>query len=143
MVVATAVIAAPTIVRGACASETSDGKEEGVSKKIIEVGQDIPSPDYVNANIRAMEKRPFDGVTMRLPNDVGAGRIFDVKAWDATDDGRAKKQQREMATLSSISWGERFTDNFVLLYARSTMDWFSDDDWAKVLENVRFCARAA
>ena len=114
-----------------------------MDKKIIEIGQDRPSPEYVKANIRDMEQRPFDGIAMQLPSDVGAGMIFDVKAWAAAAEGRAEKQRRELATLSSIAWGERFTDNFVMVYARSTMDWFSDADWAKVLENVRFCARAA
>lgn len=112
-------------------------------KRIIEIGQDIPTPDHVRANIRTMEQRPFDGVAMRLPHDVGGGLVFDVAVWDATAAQRADKQRQEVETLSSIEWGSRFTDNFVMLYARSTMDWFSDGDWAKVVEHVRFCARAA
>jgi hypothetical protein len=114
-----------------------------MGKKIIEIGQDIPSPEYVRDTIRTMENRPFDGVTMRLPGDVGRGLIFDVEEWESVAEGRAEKQRRAMETLESIEWGERFTDNFVMLYARSTMDWFSDEDWAKVAEHVRFCARAA
>jgi len=112
-------------------------------KKLIEIGQDIPTPEYVKGNLHTMERKPFDGVVMRLPHDVGGGLIFDVEAWEETAPGRAEKQGQQLETLSSIEWGDRFTDNFVMLYARSTMDWFSDEDWAKVLENVRFCARAA
>ncbi len=114
-----------------------------MKKKIIEIGQDIPTPDYVRANIRTMEQRPFDGVAMRLPHDVGGGLVFDVEVWDAAAAERADKQRQEVQTLSSIEWGSRFTDNFVMLYARSTMDWFSDEDWAEILAHVRFCARAA
>jgi hypothetical protein len=112
-------------------------------KKVIECGQDIPSPAYVHQHLRAMEQRPFDGIVMRLSSEVGAGNVFDVVAWDASGERRSERQRQELETLSSIRWGERFTDNFVIIYARSTMDWFSDEDWARVLENVRFCARAA
>jgi hypothetical protein len=114
-----------------------------MSKKVIECGQDIPSPAYVQQHLRTMEQRPFDGVVMRLPMEVGGGRLLDVAVWDSVAEGRAERQRQELETLASIGWGERFTDNFVMLYARSTMDWSSDADWAKVLENVRFCARAA
>lgn len=112
-------------------------------KKVIEVGQDSPPPDYVKANTRTMEKCPFDGVAMHLPADVGGGLIFDVKAWNELRGELSRNQARELTALSSIQWGERLTDNFILVYARSTMDWFSDADWRNVLENVRFCARAA
>jgi len=114
-----------------------------MSKKVIECGQDIPSPAYVQQHLRTMEQRPFDGVVMRLSSEVGAGNVFDVVAWHATAEGRSERQRQELRTLSSIDWGERFTDNFISIYARSTMDWFSDAEWEKVLEHVRFCARAA
>jgi hypothetical protein len=112
-------------------------------KKLIECGQDIPSPEYVKQQLRVMETRPFDGVVMRLSPEVGGGNVFDVRAWEALADGRSQRQRQELGTLSAIDWGERFTDDFIITYARSTMDWFADADWAKVLENARFCARAA
>jgi len=106
-----------------------------MSKKVIECGQDIPSPAYVQQHLRTMERRPFDGVVMRLPAEV--------VAWDGTLEGRRAHARRELEALAAIEWRGPFTDNFVILHGRSTMDWFSDADWAKVLENVRLCARAA
>lgn len=108
-------------------------------KKLIEFGWDVPSPRQARDNVRAMERRPFDGVVLRLPEEVGGGRIFDVAAWAAADPAR---RADELATLADISW-ERFTDNFVALYAASNMDWFDDEDWEGVLAHARFCARAA
>jgi hypothetical protein len=131
------------VAAGAAAYAATQHQESSMSKKVIECGQDIPSPAYVQQHLRTMEQRPFDGVVMRLSSEVGAGNVFDAVAWDAAAEGRSERQRQELETLSSIGWGERFTDNFVIIYARSTMDWFSDADWAKVLENVSFCARAA
>ena len=48
-----------------------------------------------------------------------------------------------MAVLSAIPRSTILTDNFVVMYGASTMDWFSDGDWDAVLENTRYCARAA
>ena len=109
-------------------------------KKIVEFGWDMPSPATLRDNIRTMEKRPFDGVTIRLPDDAGGGCVFDVAKWSkATPDAC----ERELKILAAIPRGKTFTDNFLTVYGASTMDWFSDTDWKKVLEHVRFCARAA
>jgi len=35
-------------------------------KKIIEFGWDMPGTDFVKQNIGQMEKRPFDGLVVRL-----------------------------------------------------------------------------
>lgn len=108
-------------------------------KKLIHFGWDVPAPGDVLADARAMERRPFDGVVMRLPDEVGGGKIFDVALWDRS---RPERRAEEVATLGRIGW-ERFTDNFVALYAASTMDWFDDEDWVRIVANARFCARAA
>lgn len=104
------------------------------AKKLLEYGWDVPDPEYIRDHIREMEKRPFDGVVFRLPGT--GGHIFDVKAWDEA------KLKPQLEILSAIKWG-RFTDNFLILYAASTMDWFSDEDWKSVLAHARFAARAA
>ncbi len=109
-------------------------------KKLIEFGWDMPSPAFLRDNIRTMEKRPFDGVAIRLPDDAGGGCVFDVVKWSkASPDAR----ERELRILADIPPGATFTDNFITVYGASTMDWFREADWKRVLENVRFCARAA
>ncbi len=102
-------------------------------KKLIEYGWDVRTPAYVRDHIREMEKRPFDGLIMRLA--VG-GRIFMLKPW--TEEMLAPDYE----ALQAIKW-DKFRDNFLCMYAASNMDWFSDQDWALVLNKVRLIAHGA
>ena len=105
-------------------------------KKLIEYGWDVPTPEYVRDHIQEMEKRPFEGVMFRLPNS--GGRVFDIANWEKNK----AALQGQIKIASAIKWS-RFTDNFLSMYAASTMDWFSDSDWEKVLSAVEFNARVA
>jgi len=102
-------------------------------KKLIEYGWDVPLPSFVVQHIREMEQRPFDGLIMRVPN---IGSIFENKKWDEAE------VAAEFQALEQIKW-DKFTDNFIVMYAASTMDWFSDADWESVVHNVGLCAKAA
>ena len=107
-------------------------------KKLIEYGWDVQFPAYVARNVREMEKRPFDGIVMRTDAD-GFSHVFYNKQLSYAQTADYLK------AMESIRW-EKFTDNFFMMYARSNMDWFSDEDWAPdgwVLRNVRLCAKAA
>jgi hypothetical protein len=112
--------------------------EAGPGKKLIEYGWDARSPAYVVEHIREMEKRPFDGIVVQTaPNSFS-----DVFYNKELDD---EQTAAYLKAMESIQW-EKFTDNFFMMYARSNMDWFSDEDWAPdgwVLRNVRLCAKAA
>ncbi len=102
-------------------------------KRLIEYGWDVPAPSYIEAHIAEMRQRPFDGLILRLPN---AGQVFEAKRWPR------EEVAGELEALGRIEWG-RLTDNFIILYAASTMDWWSDADWECVLDNVGLCAEAA
>ena len=102
-------------------------------KKLLEYGWDVPQPDYVAEHIREMEQRPFDGILMRVG---GLGKVFDPVAHTRED------YAAQFEALERIEWGT-FTDNFLMMYAASKMDWFSDDDWAIVVDNVKLIASAA
>ena len=103
------------------------------TKKLIEYGWDVPAPSYIRDNIRQMEQRPFEGLILRVPQ---IGSVFANKKWDEA------AVAGEFKALEQIGW-RRFTDNFIIMYAASTMDWFSDADWECVLHNVALCAKAA
>ena len=103
------------------------------TKKLIEYGWDVPAPSYIRDNIRQMEQRPFEGLILRVPQ---IGSVFANKKWDEP------AVAGEFKALEQIGW-RRFTDNFIIMYAASTMDWFSDADWECVLHNVALCAKAA
>lgn len=104
-----------------------------LEKKLIEYGWDVPKPSFVAEHIREMEERPFEGLIMRVPN---IGVIFRNEKWDEAE------VAEEFAALESIEW-DKFTDNFIVMYAKSSADWFSDADWECVLHNVGLCAKAA
>jgi len=55
------------------------GQQPLASKKLIEYGWDVPNPAYIRANIREMEKRPFDGLIFRLP---GGTNVLSKAKWD-------------------------------------------------------------
>lgn len=113
------------------------------TKKIIEVGWDQfykADPAYIRDNIREMEKRPFDGIIFCLPDLVAGfengGRVFHVQGWNE------EKLKPQLKVLSEIKW-DKFTDNFLTMFAASTMDWFNDEHWQTVLAHTRFMAQAA
>ena len=102
-------------------------------KKLIEYGWDTPRPTFVEKNIREMEKRPFEGVIMRI------GEIANAFSNEKFSE---EKMAAELAAAGRIEWN-KFTDNFLIMNSRSTMDWFSDADWEAVLHNIGLNAKIA
>ena len=102
-------------------------------KKLIEYGWDVRNPVYVREHIRDMEKLPFDGLIMRMA--VG-GRVLVKEKW------AEESVADDFEHLRNTEWGT-FTDNFIIMYAASEVDWFSDADWEAVCHNVGLTARAA
>jgi len=106
-------------------------------KKLIEYGWGVRQPSYVSEHIREMEKKPFDGII--LGDHANFSDVFWHKELDE------KRVAADLKAMASIKW-EKFTDNFYMMWARSNMDWFSEEDWAPegwVLRNARLCAKAA
>jgi len=106
------------------------------AKKVIQYGWDRPTPEFLRDHLAEMETRPFDGVVFRLPGD--GGEVFNIDKWDE----EKPEMQRQIQLLTALKW-HRFTDNFLVIRATSTMDWFSDSDWEKVLSKASLAARAA
>jgi hypothetical protein len=113
------------------------------AKKIIEFGWDQvygAKPEYIRDNIRKIEERPFDGIVFCISDpddneDIG-GRVFNTKKWDE------EKLKPKLKVLEDIKW-DKFTDNFLSMFAASSMDWFSDKDWDIVTRHAKFMALAA
>jgi hypothetical protein len=104
-------------------------------KKLIEYGWDVPSPDFLPANIQSMEQRPFDGIVVKLT--VGP-YIFTHTPY--LEDKFT--QDREDLKRTAFS---RFTDNFLIIWASSEQGWnfLSDSDWTAAEQNLRSFARTA
>ena len=56
--------------------------QERLRKKVVEYGWDVPYPDFVQQNIREMEKRPFDGIIFRTKE---YNHAFDIRLWKQAD----------------------------------------------------------
>jgi len=106
------------------------------AKKLIELGWDMPTAEYVRENIREMEKKPFDGLIFHLAGWPESGNVFSRKKWDEA------KLQGALDACRDIAW-QKFTDNFIGVLSASDMDWFSDADWEAVRYNLDILARAA
>jgi hypothetical protein len=108
--------------------------QQASAVRLVEYGWDTPHPEFVRAQITEMERRPFNGVVMRLPD--GGGDVFRPEAWDA------ETLAVQLPILRGIRW-QTFDSNFLAMYAASSMDWYNDADWRVVLEHAAFMARAA
>jgi len=116
-----------------CPSAEAPAGVRALDKKLIEYGWDVPFADEVRANIRQMERRPFDGLIFKLR---GGGKVLTPAPW--TEAQFAKDYE----ALRQTQW-QRFTDNFVIMWAASKQDWFSDEHWRAIENNVALMTRAA
>src|SRR6185503_15972287 len=102
-------------------------------KKLIEYGWDTQTPAFIAENIREMEKRPFDGIIFRL---AGGAEVLDPKAWEET------RFAADLETIPKIEW-KKFTDNFVVMLAASSLDWENDEHWTNITRHAQQITRAA
>ena len=111
------------------------GETKATTKKLIEYGWDAPTPDFFRKHIKQMERRPFDGVIVKL----NAGKeVFNREAYP--DLAFTQDRQDLAATKSS-----RLTDNFLIMWSGTEKgwDWFNNNDWAAAEKNIRNFARTA
>ena len=120
-------------VAGVAFAQNTASTKFALEKKLIEYGWDAKNSEYVAKNIRVMEKRPFDGIIFRL---CAGGRVFNFTKPDP------KSFEKDFKFCSEIKW-DKFTDNFIILFAASEQDWFNDEHWANITENARLMTRAA
>ncbi len=104
-------------------------------KSLIELGWDAPTPDYLRANIAAMEQRPFNGLMVNL----NAGKtIFNKTAYP---ESAFSKDQRDLSATKF----KHLDQNFITIWSarEDNWDWFSDSDWAAAATNARNFAKTA
>jgi hypothetical protein len=63
-----------------------------------------------------------------------------VKNWKEVSD-EAKKE--ELSRAAVVKSSKILTDNFIVLYGASQMEWFSDEDWKLAEEQIRFNLKIA
>lgn len=103
--------------------------------KFIHYGWDAPNPSFLNKNIQQMEKRPFDGVIIRLK---AGKKVFLHKPYNSKD------FTQDIESLKTTKFS-KFTDNFLVMWATTDKgwDWFSESDWKASEYNLRLFAKTA
>ncbi len=111
----------------------STGQSKAATKKLIEFGWDYPTADFLENNIRDMEKSPFDGVCFSIEREI-------YNAFDTTQFADAKFRYNE---LQNINW-KKFTENFLIIRGASYSGahWLDDKSWNKISLNLRKLSRA-
>ncbi len=109
-------------------------------KKLIDFGWNSPFVREYKENMKLYESGPFDGLTIKLSEEACNGNVFMVKNWSKT---APEVKEAEKKLILSLEKSKVLTDNFIVLYGASQMDWFSDDDWALAEDHIRFAARLA
>ena len=117
---------------------------EPVKKKLIELGWDIPTTEYLAKHWREMEENaPFDGVIYDLVGKSPDGaqyasqRLFTKDAWNREWFNSCVED------LKSCQF-ERFHDNFIRInFYPADFDWADDEAWNNVCEKAAVCAWVA
>jgi hypothetical protein len=91
-------------------------------KKLVEFSWSSPTTREYSTQMDLYDSGPFDGITIKLSNEVGGGNIFMVDDWNiVTEEAREKEHDLILTIASKIKLG----DNFLVLFGASQMDWFS------------------
>ena len=112
-------------------------------KKLIATGWDHVDPQRFHDNLSEMQKRPFDGVVIRVAGKKPDGQTaplnwaFLEATWDRS------WFQESIDKLKTVR-SQRLTDNFILLNANpGNVDWFDDEGWASIVDHCRIAAWVA
>jgi hypothetical protein len=103
------------------------------SKALIELGWDAPTPNYLRANIKTMEQRPFNGLMVNL----NAGKtIFNKTAYPES------AYTQDQTDLVATTFG-KLKHNFITIWSakENGWDWFNDNDWTATQTNARNFAK--
>lgn len=113
-------------------------------KKLIELGWDIPTTDYLRRHWEKMEANaPFDGVIYDLATKASDGTVcssqtlFTKRPWNRADFDVC------VDDLKSCDF-KRFRNNFIRInFYPVDFEWTDDDAWAAVSDKARICAEVA
>ncbi|MDO4574824.1 MAG: hypothetical protein Q4D98_06380 [Planctomycetia bacterium] len=117
------------------------GNAEVPRKKLIELGWDIPTTQYLREHWEEMERTtPFDGVIYTLnpaPGRKGAdsqGLFSKEHPWDKNEYAKCLEDMKACRFT-------KFTDNFIRVnFHPGDTDWDDDAGWKVILDKVSICA---
>jgi len=116
---------------------------DGLRKKLIETGWDMPDTRRLRENLATMEQRPFDGVVLEAIGRRSDGKPCRMRETFSAEPWREEWFRSCLEDLRACQF-KRFTDNFLLVGANpGNVDWSDDDGWRQVVDHWRMAARLA
>jgi hypothetical protein len=109
-------------------------------KKIVDLYSNPPAVVEAFEMLSKKPKTSIDGYVIKLPEYVGEGYIFHVEQWKKIAPQQFADFAKSIKNLPEIKHAK---ENFLMLYAGCTMDWFNDDDWKLVEENIIYSVSVA
>jgi hypothetical protein len=109
-------------------------------KKLLDFGWNSPYTFELRNNLKKYEIGVFDGLGIKIPKYAGAGNVFMVNDLRTLS---LDSMNYELELANKMPQSKILTDNFVVIYGGSQMDWFSDEDWAVAEKQIRFSAKLA
>ena len=127
-------VAAVLLFFAALAAAGTHASGKPPAKKLIHAGYPA-EVGFVRRNIEKMKALPFDG-TILIIHELSSLFNHDHKV-------SRKQVQRQFDDLAATDFG-RLTENFLKLNVEqySDIDWFNDEQWAKVEHNIRLATEA-
>ncbi len=109
-------------------------------KKLLDFGWNSPYTYELRSNLKKYEIGVFDGVGIKIPTYAGAGNIFMIKDLMKI---QADSMALELEEARHTPHSKILTDNFLVIFGASQMDWFSDADWEIAEKQIRFAGKLA
>lgn len=128
----------------ALSAATNADRLQNPRKKLIQLGWDIPTTDYMRRHWEQMDAtEPFDGLIYELAaktadgSQVSSQRLFDGKTWNRADFDAA------LADLQACKF-KRLRHNFIRInFYPGGFDWADDAGWESASKNAAICAEIA
>lgn len=112
----------------------------GPQKQLIEFGWHSPYLNQYADEPAKYDIEPFDGTTLKISEAAANGYVFRVNDWKAVD---LNDKQRNLDWAKQIGDRPSQRANFLVLYGASQMDWFSEEDWDLVEDQLRYTLSVA
>ncbi len=133
-----------TSLFGAELGASADSNANRPQKKLIELGWDIPTTEYIRNHWQEMEANaPFDGIMYDLVATSSQGKtqasqiLFTADAWERDSFKKC------VDDLNSCNF-QRYFNNFIRInFYPTPFDWADDDAWKNVCEKAAICAWVA
>ena len=128
----------------AASSALSGFAQEAPKKKLIELGWDIPTTEYIRKHWQEMEKNaPFDGIMYDLVATAPDGKRVASQELFTREPWKREWFKTCVDDLNACQF-KRYRNNFIRMnFHPAPFDWADDEAWSNLCEKAAICAWVA